>query len=173
VHVNVAERVTAPQPRASRCLRLERLVARGCRRVHFVSPDISGLAVVSLETSTFLFQAVVLIIAFGIPARLFLYLRRRFPPVPSLVHGLATVFVTWPLLIAFRCAALPLFVAHMENLNTDPERIGTFDGVGGNIVVLLFGWLPPLMSVIAVSIVIWISRLFRNRLLTGCNDGMR
>jgi len=100
-------------------------------------------------------QAGYCLIGFVLPVLLFFRLRG---PASTFERSLGcfvgSVAICWLLLNVYRCFTLPMEIQYMHTLpQADPEDPippGMHDGVGGNVALLVFGWLPPAAALIVV-----------------------
>jgi hypothetical protein len=94
-------------------------------------------------------------ILFGVPIIVIAY--PKFPRWPRSVVGrfVATILVVWFLLIVHRLASLPTLIR-------DAEAAGNmmYDGVGGNVAILVMGWFMAAIGCVPALILATIIQKF-------------
>lgn len=95
------------------------------------------------------------------PVAIFLALRRRYPaPTPSGNSAAGAILVCWILLFSYRELTRGITVDYINThppATHDPED-GPYDGVGGNVAILVLGWVPAVM---ALTVLFALRRLWR------------
>jgi len=98
------------------------------------------------------------LILFGVPFATLVWpgLPRR--PRALLGRIFLTVLVVWLLLVLHRSASLPTLLREAQargNIH--------YDGVGGNVAVLLFGWMPAFFGCLPSIVIVGIRNLIHRR----------
>lgn len=117
----------------------------------------------TLDTANDLVNAGGQFLCFGAPLIIFLALRRRYPaPTPSGNNAAGTILVCWILLFSYRELTRGITVdyinAHPPSTRNPEDGPYMYDGVGGNVLIMVFGWVP---AVFALTVLFALRRLWR------------